>query len=408
MRTTTNLLRRLPVTILFTHIVLYHTSGAAVDMGSRGANRLATSPEFQVSQARQAVADRITERTGSLLAGDTSVNIRHKNDALGSDNGLREWGAGVEMPLWLPGQRDSYRQLAQGLGAEASASHQLLAWQVAGEVRERAWALRLAQSNRDQANTQLEAAQALEYEVKRRLEAGELANADWVLTRQETLARQAMLQEAQANLETAAQAWQAYTGLDRLPDSLEEQTAQNADFPASHPRLLSAAGRVEKNRAERARERIERRANPRLALSANHERSEYTASYDDSLELSIAIPLGSSRQAAPGLAMAEADLTEAEATQRLTQVELEREREQARLAIDQTASAIKLAEARQALTAQGEHLAKRAFELGESDLATLLRARNLAADAALELERKRTEHQRAIARYNQILGVMPK
>jgi hypothetical protein len=52
-------------------------------------------------------------------------------------------------------------------------------------------------------------------------------------------------------------------------------------------------------------------------------------------------------------------------------------------------------------------LAKRAFELGESDLASLLRARNRAADAALELERKRIEHQRAIARYNQILGVMP-
>jgi outer membrane protein TolC len=394
--------------MLFTQIALYHTPGAAVSMGDVVETALQRHPEFQVSQARQVVADRITERTGSLLAGDTTVNLRHKNDALGSDDGLREWGAGVEMPLWLPGQRDSYRQLAQGLGAEAEASHKLLAWQVAGEVRERAWALRLAQSNRDQAKTQLEAAQALEDEVKRRREAGELANADWVLARQETLARQAMLQEAEANLETAANAWQAYTGVNQLPDSLEEQTAQNTDFPASHPRLLNAAGRVEKSRAERSRERIERRANPRLGLSANHERSDYTAAYNDSVELSIALPLGSSRHAAPGLAMAEADLTEAEAAHRLTQLELEREREQARLAVDQTATATKLAEARKVLTAQGEHLAKRAFELGESDLATLLRARNLAADAALELERKRTEHQRAIARYNQILGVMPK
>lgn len=408
MRTTTNLLRRLPVTILFTHIVLYHTSGAAVDMAGVVQTALQRHPEYQVSQARQAAADRLTERTGSLLADDTTFNLRHKNDALGSDNGLREWGAGVDLPLWLPGQRDSYRQLAQGLGAEAEASHQLLAWQVAGEVRERAWALRLAQSNRDQANTQLEAAQALENEVKRRLEAGELANADWVLARQETLAREAMLQEEQSSLESAAQAWQAYTGLDRLPDSLEEQMMQNTDFPASHPRLLSAASRVAKNRAERTMARIERRANPSLEISANHERSEYTASYDDSVELSIAIPLGSKRHAAPGLAMAEADLTEAEAAHRLTEIELEREREQARLAVDQTAAATQLAEQRKSLTAQGEHLAKRAFELGESDLATLLRARNLAADAALELERKRNEHQRAIARYNQILGVMPK
>jgi outer membrane protein TolC len=105
--------------------------------------------------------------------------------------------------------------------------------------------------------------------------------------------------------------------------------------------------------------------------------------------------------------MAEADLTEAEAAQHQTRLELEREQEQARLVLDQTAVALDLTQQRKELTAQSEHLAKRAFELGESDLATLLRARNLAADAALELERKRIEHQRAIARYNQILGVIP-
>jgi outer membrane protein TolC len=368
---------------------------------------LQRQPEASVSQARQAVAEKVAARTDSLLAGETSVNLRHKNDAPGSNNGLREWGAGLEMPLWLPGQRASYRQLAQGLSAQAEASHQLLAWQVAGEVRERAWALRLAESSRDQARIQLEAAQALEHEVKRRYQAGELANADWVLARQETLTRQSLLQEAKANVELAANAWQTYTGLKRLPDALPEQTAPNSDLPASHPRLQSAAGRVEKSRAERARQRIERRANPSLGLSANHERSDERADYADSLELTIAIPLGGGRHTAPALAMAEADLTEAEAARRQTRLELEREQQQAGLVLQQTAAAIELAQQRKEVTAQSEHLAKRAFELGESDLATLLRARNRAADAALELERRRIEHQRAIARYNQILGVMP-
>jgi outer membrane protein TolC len=105
--------------------------------------------------------------------------------------------------------------------------------------------------------------------------------------------------------------------------------------------------------------------------------------------------------------MAEADLTEAEAARRQTRLELEREQQQAGLVLQQTAAAIELAQQRREVTAQSEHLAKRAFELGESDLATLLRARNRAADAALELERRRIEHQRAIARSNQILGVMP-
>jgi len=393
--------------ILVTQFALLPTLAQAASLGDAVDTALQRQPELSVSQARQAVAERVAERTGSLLAGETSVNLRHKSDALGSDNGLREWGAGLEAPLWLPGQRDSYRQLSQGLSAQAQASRQLLAWRVAGEVRERAWALRLAQSNRDQAETQLEAAKALEYEVKRRLDAGELANADFVLTRQETLARQSQLQAAEAEVELAANAWQTYTGLSALPDNLPEQALRNSDFPASHPRMLSAAGRVEKSRAERSRQRIERRGNPSLGLSANHERSDERSDYDNSLELTVAIPLGGGRHAAPALAMAEADLTEAEAAQRQTRIELEREQEQAGLVLEQTAAAITLAEQRKELTAQSEHLAKRAFELGESDLVTLLRARNLAADAALELDRRRVEHQRAVARYNQILGVMP-
>ncbi|MGD8931169.1 MAG: TolC family protein [Chromatiales bacterium] len=364
-------------------------------------------PEFSLSQARQAVADRVAERTDSLLAGESSINFRHKSDALGSNDGLREWAAGVAVPLWLPGQRNSYRQLAQGLGAEAEAGHKLLAWEVAGEVRERAWALRLAQSNRDQAETQLAATQALEREVKRRFEAGELANADWVLARQETLTRQSLLQQAEASLEIAVNAWQAYTGLTLLPEPLAEQTARNDAFPASHPLLLNAAGKVEVSRAERSRQRIERRANPNLGLSANRERPNDQTDYDDYLELTLAIPLGGGRHAGPDLARAEANLTEAEAALRKTQYELEHDLEQARLTLEQTTSAINLAQQSKDLTAQSEHLAKRAFELGESDLASLLRARNRAADAALELERKRIEHQRAIARYNQILGVMP-
>ena len=407
MRTKTNILGHWPDIVLIAQFVLYSATGSAASLGEVVKTTLQRQPEFSVSQARQTVADRIAERTDSLLAGETSVNLRHKNDALGSNNGLREWGAGLEMPLWLPGQRDSYRQLAQGLSAQADAAHRLLAWQVAGEVRERAWALRLAESNRDQARTQLEAAQALEREVKRRLDAGELANADWLLARQETLARENLLQAAEAEVALAGNAWQVYTGLTALPDNLPERTARNSDFPDSHPRLRNAVGRVEKSRAERARERIERRGNPILGLSANHERSDELSDYDNSLELTVAIPLGGGRHAAPGLAMAEADLTEAEAAQRQTRLDLEREQEQAHLVLEQTSAAIGLAQQRKDLTAQSEHLAKRAFELGESDLATLLRARNLAADAALELERKRIEHLRAIARYNQILGVIP-
>jgi outer membrane protein TolC len=388
-------------------IAISQIQAAELNLGEVVELALQRHPEVGLSQSRQAVADRQAERSQSLLAGDAAVQLRYKNDRLGSDNGLDEWGAGVEAPLWLPGQKASYRQLAEGLSAEAQAAQRLLAWRVAGEVREKAWSLRLAQTDRDQAREQLQLAEALEQEVERRRAAGELADADWVLARQETLSREDLLQAAEAKVKRAVQAWRTYTGLAKLPTSLQEQPAKDTAAGETHPRLQNAASHVERRRAERKRARIERRASPLLSLSANHERGSFAVDYDDSLELSLSLPLGSRTQAAPRLAEAEAELTSAEAALALARRELEHEQEQAQLAIQQTAAAIRLAEQRMTITTRGEHLAKRAFELGESDLVALLRARNLAADAALTLERRRIEHQRAIARYNQILGVIP-
>lgn len=399
--------RPLAFVSILTSLLFYQGVASGESLGKVVNQALLRHPEAGLSQSRQAVAASEAERSSSLLAGDAAVQLRYKNDRLGSDTGLDEWGAGVEVPLWLPGQKASYRQLAEGIGAEAQATRQLLAWQVAGEVRDLAWNLRLAQSDRDQAREQLQLAQALEHEVERRRAAGELADADWVLARQETLSRQDLLREAEAKVDSSANRWRAYTGLAELPDPLEEQTSDQADIPETHPSLQSASSKVMKSRSDRERVRIERRASPLLGLSGNHERGDAAADYTDSLELTMSIPLGSRTQAGPRLAEAEAALTEAEAALALTRRELQQEMEQSRLTLQQASSAIQLAEERKTLTDRSTQMAKRAFELGESDLATLLRARNLAADAALTLQHRLIEQQHAIARHNQILGVVP-
>ena len=51
--------------------------------------------------------------------------------------------------------------------------------------------------------------------------------------------------------------------------------------------------------------------------------------------------------------------------------------------------------------------ARRASNLGETDLINLLRAQQQAFEAELSAELRRLEQQRAVARYNQGLGVVP-
>jgi outer membrane protein TolC len=52
-------------------------------------------------------------------------------------------------------------------------------------------------------------------------------------------------------------------------------------------------------------------------------------------------------------------------------------------------------------------LTRRGFELGESDLFTLLQARAQALAAERDLRLRRLELGRATARFNQALGVIP-
>ena len=70
-------------------------------------------------------------------------------------------------------------------------------------------------------------------------------------------------------------------------------------------------------------------------------------------------------------------------------------------------AALATAERQQALAAETLALLQRGFELGEIDLASLLRERTKAQEAALNLEVRRIELGQAGSRLNQALGVVP-
>ena len=66
-----------------------------------------------------------------------------------------------------------------------------------------------------------------------------------------------------------------------------------------------------------------------------------------------------------------------------------------------------MAQERRQLSAENLRLSEKAFSLGESDLATLLRIRAAAFDAEAFLDRQRVARAAAISRLNQALGVLP-
>ena len=63
------------------------------------------NPQLEVIQARLNHSVALIKSAEGLWASDPSMNISHYNDELIDSDGLQEWEIGMELPLWLPGQK---------------------------------------------------------------------------------------------------------------------------------------------------------------------------------------------------------------------------------------------------------------------------------------------------------------
>ena len=136
-------------------------------------------------------------------------------------------------------------------------------------------------------------------------------------------------------------------------------------------------------------------------------RDDRAVSAVDAVQLELSIPFGLKRQAAPEVAAAERTYTERLSELQRIRREAERDLQAAVLARRGAADALVLSEQRAGLAADALDVTRRAFDLGEADLAALLRAEERAREADLDLELRRLEQGRAVARLNQALGVVP-
>jgi len=349
----------------------------------------------------------VRTQADSLVAQDPALRVKHLSDRLNDDTGYYEWEAMVDLPVWLPGQRSARRALADALGIQADALERYLRWELAGRVREAAWAVALAEGHARLAEQALSDAKTLETQVTRRVSAGELARVDLLLAQQEALAREVERQTARSDLDLAAQRFALLTDTRTLPVPLEEPVVHTPELPADHPGLAAAEANLAQARAERGRVASERRANPTLSLGGKRTRDNRDSDPYTALALEVSIPFGLGSQSAPRLAEAERGYTDSATERKRLHRELETELALARTTYAAAKEALTLARRQRTLAAEALGLMQRGFELGEIDLATLLRERTRAREAERAQETKRLELGRAAARLNQALGVVP-
>ena len=374
-------------------------------------------PQAAALDARDAEANAAREVAARLTPEPGSVSVGSLNDRLNRNLGRQEWEVELATPLWLPGQKAARVAEAASRIDEAVAKRAALRLELAGEVREAWWALAIARNAKALAVQRRDTARALATNVRRLFDAGEVSRIDANLAQNEVHVAEAELIETDVSLLQAEQVLRTLTGVPAPADlaaetaveksAMQPLTGGTTTSPESHPQLVVAAATARSARAKVKVAVESRRAAPELALRVVRERGDFVEPYTNNVGITLKIPFSSAAQVRrdTSSAQAEADQADAELVRVQTRVQLVAVR--AERALQATERQLLMAAERHALSAENLLLTERAFSLGESDLATLLRIRAAAYDAEAFFSRQRVARAAAKSHLNQSLGVLP-
>ncbi|MDO8788457.1 MAG: TolC family protein [Sulfuritalea sp.] len=370
-------------------------------------------PQAVALDAREAEARANQDVAASLTPEPGSVSIGSRNDRLNRNLGKQEYEVELATPLWLPGQKAAREAEAASRIDEASAKRVALRSELAGELRDAWWALAAARNAKALAARRLDTARALEADVRRRYKVGELSRIDANLAQTEVHAAGAELIETEATLLQAEQTLRTLTGTIAPQDMTEEGPTQQRTtggtlaIPEAHPLLVAAAAAARSARARVTVVDESRRAAPELSLRVVRERGDFAEPYANTVGIRLKIPLSSGAQVRRETSAAQAEANQADAEMLRAQTRVQLEAERAQRALASAERQLSMAQERRELSTENLRLSEKAFSLGESDLATLLRIRAAAFDAESFLGRQRVARAAAISRLNQALGVLP-
>lgn len=352
----------------------------------------------QQSLANQSAADNWLAAAPSLLLAQREPSSARTGDA-------RETEAGLALPLWRPGQRRISALAAQTDQVWAQAYAAAAQWRLAAQVRELAGQLEIASAQLRQAEVQRELLAGLANDVAQRVSAGDLAPSDALAAQAELLAAQSRAAELQRERQTHQANWLLLTGLHAWAELDMPRTG--ARDLSEHPEMILADIAV-----QRARQRVElvqaqRGAQPELGVSIRQERPGQGQPRQNSLAVSIKLPIGTQGYNQPQMAAAVAQQDLALSAQQRTQLQLQSELELAMRSLESSQAQADAEVSRAQLLGQRAQLLRKSFDAGETALPELLRAVAAAAQADAAATRQTTALALAQARVHQAQGILP-
>lgn len=372
-------------------------------------------PEAQSYSLRQEAADAERDAARSWIAEPPSLDVSLKTDQLNRNDGAREYELGFSIPLWLPGERSRSGALAEAQSRNVAMIVATARLRTAAQSRQVYWDWARARIEYALSEDRLSNARNLAADVRRRVEAGELARADQYQADGVVAAAESAFAESHSAMTEALQQLktltgrpeQDFSGTDEQPEPLPDLPESFSDLDIAHPlvRALAAQAEVAMNTAELAR--VQTRANPELVLAATRDRGMFNDPYQHTVTFGLRIPVGSSARQRARAAAANAEALEIESQLRLERTRILAELDIARQRVTSTRLQAEAASRRAELGTETRRFFEKSFQAGETDLPTRLRIELEAVEAQRQAARSRIDHAESISVLRQALGLLP-
>ena len=365
------------------------------------------NPRIEVMQARIKHVDALDKSTQSLWSSDPAFSINHYNDVLMDGDGLQEWEVGMEMPLWLPGQKAARQKTTDHQRLLIDASEPALKLEIAGIVRELLWNIALTKNRMTVAEQEWGVVRKLEQDVKKRVELGDLAQSDLILAEQESLSKEAAFRIARQEYLHAQHRYGMITGLKVLPEHFEEIASDDTAITFDHPALKQSQEKVSYSVAKRDQVKLEKRGNPSVFVGTRHERGTSSEGFANAIGLSFNIPIGTAAYTTPKVTAAEVDLSENLSEMEILHRELDIAIQDASIELTATKDQFEFARRQNELSERNLAMSRKAFSLGETSLIELIRIQAQAFATERNMHQKNLEVGLQTARLNQAKGIIP-
>lgn len=359
-------------------------------------------PKVEQSQAFREVASAWQRRGAFWLAGPTTLEATFEHFP-----GNQNWSGGFNLifTLWKWNQRASALAVSRQAHRLPQLFNRLLRWEAAGLARDLIWTLRESEVKLRFSKRKLETAKRLLATVERLVSAGELGQRDLLLARNEFLKRLMEHNRIEVEQIHARHNYHLLTGLEELPERIEETRSLRRALTSDHPLLAFLQGKIELFRARSRYAHFESDTGDQqafLSVGSRHQKGG-----EHGLTIALSYPIGASPYNAPNVAEQRQQAIEAEVElhQAQRRIKLQLEEIEHRLELDRFR--FEQAEQQRQIAEQQLKLADRLFEAGELDLLDYLRLQNQAFEALEAAELARVDYGRDIARYNQIVGEVP-